>query len=179
MKKVIRLSRLLKWCALLVCVALPLIEAGYWITSGYSFLQSYFAIESVYPIKIEWSTLKDIQKFLGFLISLMPLIFSMMALFYLSRLFRAFEKLEFFDHKNTKILKKAGLSLVWGQIVFPFHTAFLSLALSYQNPIGKRNISISLGSDQFEILAIGLSILLASWVFGEAVKLQEDQQATV
>ena len=182
MKKIVRISRILKWSALLICLCLPLQEAGYWITSGYRFLEPMFTAASL-PVfgerPITWDHLSELQKFLGFLINMLPLSFFMIALSCLSKLFFAFEKLELFEKKNVQILKRAGWALVWGQIIFPLYTAFLSLALTYRNPIGERNLSVSWGAHQFVILAIGLSILLISWVFEEAVKLREEQEATV
>ncbi len=182
MKKIVRVSRLLKWIALIFCCGLPLEEAGYWITNGYAFLEPFFHSEALpvfgtYPIG--WDSLNELQRGLGFLINMIPLAFSMASLLYLSQLFAAFEGLELFEKKNVQILKKAGWALVWGQIVYPIYIAFLSLVLTYRNPVGQRNISLALGSHQLEILAIGLSILLVSWVFEEAVKIHEEQEGTI
>lgn len=181
MKKIVHLSCLLKWSALVLCAALPLMEAGYWITNGYPFLAPFFQwnLPTFGEKPIVWVQLNEAQKLLGFLATLIPLAFSMISLGYLAQLFSAFERLELFEKKNVQILKRAGWALVWGQILYPLHLACLSLALTYRNPVGERNLTIALGSHQFEILAIGLSILLASWVFEEAVKLQEEQKATV
>ena len=123
--------------------------------------------------------LTEIQRFLGFLINLLPLAFSIGALGYLAKLFGAFEKLELFERKNVQILKRAGWMLVWGQIIHPFYVAMLSLALTYHNPPGQRCISVGIEHHQIEILLIGLSILLASWIFAEAVKTHEEQTGTV
>ncbi len=182
MKKIVRVSRLLKWVAIGVCASLPLLEAGYWMTGGYPFLDPFFkfsALPSFGERVLLWSDLNELQKFLAFLINFIPLSFSMLSLAYLSQLFASFERLSFFEKKNVRIMKKAGWALVWGQILFPFYIALLSLTLTCRNPIGERNISIAFGPDQLEILAIGLSILLVSWVFEEAVKIREEQEATV
>jgi hypothetical protein len=181
--KIMKISCLLKWSALLLCAALPLMEAGYWITNGYPFLSPFFSFnEALWGMgehAITWAKINDMQKFLGFLIDLIPMVFSIAALFYLSQVFAAFQRKELFEKKNVQILKKAGWALVWGQIVYPFHSAALSLAMTYRNPVGERQIAVGFGSDQFKILAIGLSILLISWVFEEAVKLREEQEGVV
>ncbi len=182
MRKIIHVSRLLKWTVIAICLALPLIEAGYWITNGYPFLKPIFHPADLPKFGtrvIGWTDLNEVQKLLGFLINLLPLAFSMAALIYLSQLFGAFERLKLFEKKNVQILKRAGWTLVWGQIIYPLYIAGLSLALTYRNPIGQRNISIGIGPHQIEILAIGLSILLASWIFEEAAKIQEEQAGTV
>jgi hypothetical protein len=182
MQKIVHVSCLLKWCAIGVAIALPIIEAGYWITCGYPFLASCFqfqALPSFGAHPITWDSLDALQRFLGFAINLIPLMFSVFSLYCLARLFAAFENMALFERENVKILNRAGKALVYGQLIHPIYTIFLSLALTFRNPIGERNISITLGSHQFEILVIGLSILLASWVFQEAVFLQEEQETTI
>lgn len=182
MKKIIRTSSVLKWSAIGICGALPLVEAGYWITRGYPFLNSFFQFADLpsFGVKaITWDGLNDLQKLLGFLINMIPLAFSMVALSCLAKLFAAFEKRSLFERDNVRILSTAGKALVFGQLAHPFYTMLLSLALTYRNGVGERTVSIALGSHQFEILTIGLSILLTSWVFQEAVYLREEQEATV
>ncbi len=181
MKKIMRVSRLLKFGAVGVCVALPLVEAGYWITNGYPFLAPFFQFEglALFGLKTVWDNLNAVQKFLGFLINMIPLAFSMIALSCLAKLFAAFEKMSLFERENVRILNRAGKALVYGQLIYPLYTILLSLVLTYRNPVGERAVSIVLGPHQFEILTIGLSILLASWVFQEAVYLHEEQEATV
>lgn len=182
MKKIVHTSRFLKWSAIGICGALPLVEAGYWITCGYPFLNSFFQFADlpVFGLKpIIWDELNALQKLLGFFINMIPLAFSMTALSWLAKLFGAFEKMSLFERDNVCILNRAGKALVFGQLAHPFYTMFLSLALTYRNPVGERVVSIAWGPHQFEILTIGLSILLASWVFQEAVYLREEQEATV
>ncbi|MBX7067373.1 MAG: DUF2975 domain-containing protein [Parachlamydiales bacterium] len=182
MRKIARVSCLLKWIAIGFCSILPLVEAGYWMTNGYPFLEPFFkmgALPSYGTKLLAWSDLNELQKFLAFLVNLIPLSFSMASLAFLSRLFAAFEKLDLFAKGNVQLLKRAGWALVWGQICYPFYIALQSLTLTFRNPVGERNISVAIGSNQFEILAIGLSILVASWVFEEAVKIHEEQQGTV
>ena len=181
--KIVKISCLLKWCALLFCCALPLLEAGFWITNGYPFFSPLFAYhETLWGMgehAITWAKINDVQKLLGFLIDLFPMAFSMAALYYLSQVFAAFQRKELFEKSNVQILKKAGWALVWGQISYPLHSALLSLAMTYRNPVGERQVSIGFGSDQCKVLAIGLSILLISWIFEEAVRLYEEQEGTV
>lgn len=182
MKKIVRISWLLKWVTVGVCCALPLAEAGYWITNGYPFLEPWIHADPLPvfgTIPIVWSNLTEIQKFLAFLINLLPLSFSVISFACFAQLFAAFEKLRLFEKRNVLILKRAGWALVWWQVVYPLHTALLSLALTYRNPVGERNLSVGLGTNQIEMLAVGLSILLASWVFEEAVKIGEEQEGTI
>lgn len=180
MNRIVKTSRLLKWSVLVGCVALPLVEAGYWITSGYPFLGAFqcelFTFGAMTP---SWDKLDALQKLLGFMCSMIPVAFSMTALIYLAKLFAAFEKMSLFEQENVRILSRAGKALLFGQVAYPFYTAALSLVLTYRNPVGERVISLAFGPHQFKILIIGLAILVASWVFQEAVRLREEQEATI
>ncbi len=182
MKRIVRVSRLLKWVSLGICASLPLVEAGYWMTNGYPFLDPFFKFDPLPAFGghvILWSDLNELQRFLAFLINLIPLSFYMISLGLLSRLFAAFEKLYLFEKGNVQILKKAGWALVWGQIVYPLYIALLSLTLTFRSPVGERNLSIGLGSHQLQIFVIGLGILLASWVFEEAVRMREEYETVI
>ena len=182
MKKIVIVSRFLKWSAIALCAALPLLEAGYWLTNGYPFAASFFKVDTLPvfgDIPVGWSDLTGMQKLLGFLANLLPIAFSMAALAYLAKLFGAFENGVLFEKANAAILKKAGWSLVWGQAAFLIYGACISLILTCRNPIGHRNITIFMGSHQFAMLAIGLTILLVSWILDEAAKMHEEQAATI
>lgn len=183
MQKIIRLSRFLRWIALSICVSLPLLEAGYWITEGYPFLSPLFQAEelpSFGDIPLTWSSLIPLQKLLGFLCNLLPLSLSMAALIYLARLFSSFESLKLFEKENALILKRAGWALLWNALISAtLYRMILSFILTYRNPVGHRMIQIALGHHELAIGAIGLSVLLISWILEEAASLYEEQSATV
>ncbi len=183
MKKIVIVSRLLKYGAVFLCVMLPLLEALFWMTDGCPFLSSPFFKVDPLPvfgdIAVGWGDLNQTQKILGFLANLLPLSFSMAALGYLAKLFGAFERLVLFEKENAGILKKAGWALVWGQAMYLVYGVCISLILTCRNPVGHRNISISIGNHQFVMLTIGLTILLVSWILEEAAKMHEEQAATI
>ncbi|MCP5469421.1 MAG: DUF2975 domain-containing protein [Chlamydiales bacterium] len=182
MKKIHSISSLLKWCAIAVCILLPVIEAGYWITSGYPFLTPFFGVKALSQfgsVPITWENLSDLQKFLAFLVNLIPIAFLVAAFAFLSQLFSAFQKGEIFEARNVTPLKRVGWMLMFSQLVHPLYCALLSLTLTYTNPIGDRVIALSLGIAQLEVLLIGLAILLASWVFERAVIMREEQEGVI
>lgn len=179
MKKIINVSLFLSWSVKLFCVLLPIFEAGYWITNGCNVFPLSRQYEAIGIPHFSIETLPALQKFFGFIISLIPLAFSITALVFLSKLFSAFAKLSFFDKQNVSYLHKAGWALVLGQIAHPLYMALLSLCVTFHNPPGQRNITVGFGTEEFQVLVIGLSILLASWIFQEAVSLREEQEGTV
>lgn len=182
MNKIVSLSRLLKRSAFILVILLPFLEAGYWISSGYPFLEPWFQAEPL-PVfgswPVGWNDLSGGQKFLGFLSNLIPLVFSMSALFFLAKLFASMERLQLFAGENAHYVRKAGWALLWGQMLHPISVACLSLSLTYRNPVGERNLSISIGTNELAMIAIGLTLLLLSWILEEASVMNEDQQATV
>jgi len=182
MTKIVHTSRILKYAALSLCIALPILEAGYWITHGYPFLAPFFQFTPLphyNAIAPTFANLTAAQTFLCFLINLIPVAFSMAALLYLAQIFGAFQRMQLFDALNAVRLKRAGWALVWGQLVEPVHEALLSLALTYNNAPGERLISVGFGSHQLTLLTIGLAVLLLSWILAEAAKMHEEQAATI
>jgi len=72
MRKIVRTSCFLKWVVIGACIALPLLEAGFWITDGYPFAGSYLSgsLPSFDGRAVTWTDLNVLQKFLGFLINI-------------------------------------------------------------------------------------------------------------
>jgi hypothetical protein len=182
MRKIVHISRILKWAAISIAIALPVIEAGYWITQGYPFLSPFFQIDLLPTLaNISWSfkDLNSVQTFLCFLSDLIPIGFYITALVFLAQIFSAFQHLQLFEVSNARRLKNAGWAIVWSQIFHPVHEAMLSLILTYRNPPGKRMISIGFGTHELTLLTMGLAILLISWILAEAAKMHEEQAATI
>lgn len=182
MNKIVSLSRILKYSALGLALALPICEAGYWMSSGYSFLEPLFQAGAL-PVFSEWPvTWKDLtggQKFLGFLSNLITLVFSMTSLVFLAKVFSSMEKMRLFEKENALYVRKAGWSLLWGLFLHPISVACLSASLTYRNPVGERVISITIDMHELTMLAVGLTLLLLSWILEEAAAMNEEQQATV
>ncbi len=182
MKKVVLVARILKWAAVALCLGLPVVDAGYWISEGYPFLAGWFSLQPLPEygeIPIGWSNLTGVQKLLGFLTDLIPTAFSVIALAYLAMIFQSFERLEFFDQKNVGLLKKSAMALLIGQLIYPIHVGFMSLILTFYNPVGKRAIYLGFGSDQLKMVAVALAIFLISWILKEGCKLQEESEGIV
>ncbi|MBM3197834.1 MAG: DUF2975 domain-containing protein [Chlamydiae bacterium] len=181
MQKVVRTSYFLFWSVRFLSFLLPLITAGYWITGGYANIPLLSTALSASHENIPFSmgSLSELQKLLGFAVDCIPLTFSLIALHTLSKLFHNFSRLAFFEKYNVCLLRRAGWALVLGQAVHPLYIAALSLTLTYCNPPGQRVLMVNFGTDQCEVLIIGLGILLTSWIFHEAVLLREEQEAVV
>ncbi|HEY2811656.1 MAG TPA: DUF2975 domain-containing protein [Rhabdochlamydiaceae bacterium] len=181
--KIQRLSRIFKIVFLICAFALPVIDAGFWITNGYPFLKPWMRWDPFYhfdnlPIK-PLPEMDVLIKFFGFLISLLPASLNICAFILLAKLFHCYEQLEIFSRSTVLILRKLGICILLNQLLFPFYVAIFSLALTITNPPGFRNISVAFGPEQVNLLIIGSLIILVSWIMDEGRKLQEEQASTI
>lgn len=181
--KIRTLSRILKIAFLFAAFSLPIITAGAWITDGYPFLKPIIewtiVPEIAGPIIKPLSEMASSTKFIGFLISLIPVAFQTVALALLVRLFGLFERFEFFSQESVTCIRKLGFCLLIGQLVYPFYIALITLALTINNAPGERYISAAFGTEQMNLVVIATIIILISWVMNEGRKLQEEQAATI
>ncbi len=180
-QKIREMSRILKILFMIAACSLPVLNAGYWITSGYPFLPGW-AVSGPFPHFegiVPLSEMSGLIKFLGFLVTLIPTSFNVFAFVLLSKLFRTFENLEFFSKSSVQCLRKMGYCILLNQLIYPVFCALISFTLTMSNPPGSRMISISLGTPQFSLLIIGSIIILISWIMDEGRKMQEEQAATV
>jgi hypothetical protein len=182
--KIKRVSRILRYLTLIYLCAGPISKAIFWITNGEP-LHPFFKI-SIWPEALiaenclrPIATLAPMTKILGFLVSLIPNIFSVLALYYLARLFKLFEGLEFFSQNSVSLLRKIGFALLGGQLIYPIYTALISLTVTISNPPGERMIATAFGTAELSWTALALVIILASWIMDEGRKLQEEQEATI
>lgn len=176
--KIVRLSRFLRYSIYFLLCGLPFLYAGYWITNGYPFIQAWFPFEMIPAVK-EWPVkplhfLPSWVKLLGFLITMIPVCFSMLSLFFLTKIFQEYEKLRLFSQTTVQNIRKLGFTILWAQAIYPIYLAILSLALTISNTPGSRMISTGFGTKQLELLGVGAMIVLLSWIMDEGRELNEE-----
>ncbi len=182
--KIKRVSRILRYLTILYLCLGPILTAIFWICNGEPihpllhirlWPEGLIADELLKPIP----TLATSIRILAFLISLIPNVFSVLALYHLARLFHLFEEMEFFSQNSVGALRRIGCFLLAGQLTFPIYIALLSLTLTISNPPGHRMIATAFGAAEFSWTAVAIVIILASWIMDEGRKLQEEQAATI
>ncbi|MEZ7196882.1 DUF2975 domain-containing protein [Pseudodesulfovibrio karagichevae] len=119
------------------------------------------------------------QRWLGLAVSLIPLVPTMLCLWWLARLFGLFSAGEIFTGNTVKYIRRTGWTMLAGVILMPFHEALLTLILTIHNPPGERLITISLESGDIRDLVIAGIIILVSWIMDEGRKLRETDELTV
>jgi hypothetical protein len=182
-RKIQRLSRVLKFIFLVAACSLPILNAGFWITNGYSFLKPWMNWDLI-P-KIDGAVIKPLEemdnviKLFAFLVSLIPTSINVFIFVLLAKLFRSFESLEIFSGQNVKYLRKIGGCIFLNQLLYPVYFGLLSLTLTISNPPGFRMISMAFGTQQVTLLIVGAMIMLISWIVEEGRILREEQAATI
>ncbi len=183
-QKICRISRILKFAFLFSACALLLLNAGFWITDGYPFLKPWLEWnllphmdDSALPRSI--TSLSPHIKFLGFLVTLIPTALNMAVFLFLARLFKSYEQLEIFSVNAVQSVKKVGICVLCNQLVYPVYFALLTLILTISNPPGSRMIATEIGLEQITMGAVGVIILVISWVLEKGRELQEEQAGTI
>ncbi len=118
-------------------------------------------------------------KIFGFLINMIPVGVNLFILYYLIKLFSAYERGEIFLMRNVQYIKKIGYWLLAGQLLHLVYEALQSFNLTWQNPHGYRVIAVSINSVNIAIVFVALLIILISWIMAEANKLQADHDLTI
>lgn len=160
---------------------LPIMTIGIWIFSAHPEMagKTDFGI-SVMPhfIKI-MHPLSFANRLTGFAIGLIPLAISMLLFFYLIQLFKLYEQGKIFLIENARLIRKAGIMLLLGQLIRPVYEGLISASMTWQNPIGHRTLMLSFTNTDLGTIIIAVIVILISWIMLEACKLQEEQQLTV
>jgi len=126
----------------------------------------------VFPLP--WSAL-----LMGFLTSMLPVGVGLYGVYCLSRLFRLYEHGQVFLAENVYWYKRLSRVLLWSCLAGILCRCLLSVVLTLHNPPGQRMISLSLSSDDLNLLLLGGVLAVIAWVMDEGRRLQEEADLTV
>lgn len=122
-------------------------------------------------------SLLPLHKFLGFLISFIPLIITELTLYFLIKLFGLYKKAEIFSLQNVIYIRRVGYTLLIGQLLNPFYQALMTLNLSWN--LHPKYMAMSLSDTNIGIFLTALLVILISWIMAEGCRLREEQQLTI
>jgi hypothetical protein len=118
--------------------------------------------------------------FWGILISLLfDVSFLMLIFYFLVCLFKLYERGDIFTLQSVRYIKKIGYTILISQIAGLFYHAAISLALTFNNPVGQRVISLGASQNNAYVIVIAIMIIFISWIMVEGCKLQEEQKYIV
>jgi hypothetical protein len=181
-KRIRNISRLLRFACLAGIILAPLFIAVYWVNNGAGILllpkiNWYLQFASVPFISIE--DLPPFLKWTGFLVDLIPCSFLLAYLFILMKLFKLYEKLEFFSKNNIRYIRGIAIVLFISQLVHPFYTALHTYILTLANPLAERAVLIAYGPQEIKTLFLACVVFLAALVMEQGKYLQEEYSSTI
>jgi len=112
----------------------------------------------------------------GFFVSLLPLIFQLLVLYSLIKLFQLYEELKFFTLDNVRYIRNAGYALLLHQITLPLSYFVMGFVLTSINPPGLHYAMIELTDKNFMGILTALIIILISWIMAEGCKMQIEHE---
>lgn len=118
-------------------------------------------------------------KIAGFFVTSITLIIKLVVLYSLIKLFRLYERHEFFSAKNVLYIRYTGYALLVLEIVKPLTELVLGFILTSGNPPGYRIATITFDDANIGVILVSLIIILNSWIMSEGCKLQEEQQLII
>lgn len=183
MHNIQKVSQWFQWLFIAIFFFLPIMHIIGWIflplrsavvIKGAAFLISLIpdGIKILHPVT-------SADRFLGFIIGLIPLFFTEFILFQLIKLFGAYKLNEIFSLENVKRIRLIGYFMLLGQAVNPFYQALMSFALTWRNPTGTKSIEMGFGNVNIALIFTAFIIILISWIMAEAYKLSEEQKYTI
>lgn len=116
---------------------------------------------------------------LGLSLSLVPAALFVLAMLRLGRLFGRFRRGTVLDDANAVELVRIGWLLVAFGATTPVMRALQSVAMTSDNPPGRKQLAVTLDPAIFGALAAGAVLVAFGWVLREAVRLAEENQSFV
>jgi len=106
-------------------------------------------------------------------------IFDMLICYFLIKLFALYAEGKFFTKNNVACFRHLGLVILFGKaaslLLNPLTSYVITRIQDPTNPIFYYSIRIN----DISIIIFAIFLLIISWIMGEAVKLQEEQELTV
>lgn len=173
-----KLARLAALMCIVIAIGGALAELGLawvWLSPGYveSYVLPHIGLQSAHV------TLDGPTRFMGFIVSMVPLGVLFYALHQAYRLFDAYRLGEVFPECAPKRLRHIGLSMLVLALLRPVTGALLSLLLTAANVPGEKMLVIGLGLDDYMIAVFGGLILAIGHVMVEARRLADDSRQIV
>lgn len=157
---------------LIVAQILGWIYATNMNTGFFSVIPSYYQGKVFSPFTVD-------TRIAGFFVSAVPVVFELLVLYYLIRLFRLYQKAQFFTSDNVRYIRNTGYALLLQQIAKPISDFLMGFVLTSSNPPGLHFAVIQMTEKNFGIILIALMIILISWIMAEGCRLQAEQEFVI
>lgn len=112
-------------------------------------------------------------------IQFIPLSITILICHKLAQLFKLYEQGYLFEENNIRLIKSVGIYMMLGQLIQLIYQPLISIALTFNNPVGKRLIVMTVSTTNLSTIITALIILVTSWIIKEASQLKTDTQLTI
>ena len=150
------LSRLIVWGCRAFLLLVPVL-AVYFLSEP---AQLKGHVLSNIEFSIQWHTVTNTQWYGLWALTLIYLLPGLIGIFFLQRAFSSFAQGETFELSTTQDLRRFATLLFIQAIARPVYLAAMSVLLSFNHPAGERALSLIIGSEEFQ----GLALAMIFWV---------------
>ena len=109
----------------------------------------------------------------------LPLVVTLAGLWNVRMLFDCYARGEVFSPTPAVFIRNIGLVMLASVGVSLLMPVVVSLLLTYDNPVGSRQLSVSLSSNVYMLALLGGLFLVIGWVMREAARLSEENSRFV
>ncbi len=174
MNNIKRLSERMQVLFETLLILAPLAVIAYW-----TFFEFFDLIGFSYFFQQQPLTINFKSKVLAIVVMSIPTSIVMYGLFKLKKLFSNYAANQIFTQENVLIYRKLGISLFALVVADILMEPLLSLALSFQNPVGSRFITFGFGLTEIITLIIGFIVMMISFVMHKAYELELEVKHTI
>lgn len=180
MKKIKLTSHILYLLFRALCWALPLITSylilfnfeGVLSWGGWGSIISSTHIQQNVPFSLT-------HRLVILIIQFLPLSITILICHKLAQLFHLYERGNLFETENIKLIKHISLFMILGEIIQLIYQPLVTAAFTFNNPVGQRVATITVGTTNASTLITAFIILVASWIIKEAHQLKSESQLTI
>ena len=124
-------------------------------------------------------SLSLLSRIMGFTLSVIPVVLLIVGLFSLIKFLDNLQEYDYFNHQNSMYLGRFASMLLWSTLVRPLTDAFVTIAVTFNNPPGQRSVSFNLGTDEITGMFFGTLILILSRLIAESRKPAQAYESNV
>lgn len=172
-RKISFLSKALKYICFIGIIIFPIFNLLYWVLD-FSEIR-FLATDNWYIQFWEKPNILDgnlslKMRLIGFSIDLIPCMFFIAILAFLSKLFKQYERLYFFSKKNTRCIYWIASIMFFNVLISPFYLALRNYLFA---PGGEYTVALFRPAD-FKAIIISFAILLFAYITEAAHHIEED-----
>jgi hypothetical protein len=119
------------------------------------------------------------QRLLAMAASALPTALGVVIFAKLGRLFSLYRQGQIFTAQVVATIRYLGFALIGAQASDFVFQALCSVALSWNNGIGHRQVSVGFSFTHCELLIVAAIVIFSSWVMDEGRRLQAEQDLTI